>query len=205
MKHMRRRTGTLLRASIAAWLMIGCAGRGGAKDDSAQPAVAGDERAGRGPQDPAPGAATASRCLEDVRAHALGEARKVSRDRVVRLRDMTEAPLSDVDDDGQPEQLFIDEYSGTANALHLLYLSGEGCVRFGGVFWAAAESVEALPAEGKRGQLRIFKKGGCAGLEGKVAFLAWKEGELRSIHEIECSCPDTDPGAERDPACPSLS
>lgn len=113
-------------------------------------------------------------------------------------------PLADVDGDGKPEHMLIDESQcGTSgNCGRLLYLSGNGC-SFGGSFAAEVESEQVLP-KARKGvhDLRVYLKDGCAGLEGAVIELAWDGTKYVEAKRIQCACPDTHPKQKRNPACP---
>lgn len=177
---------------------------------SAAPAAA---KAPQPPQDhaQAPEAAQAAPtapqgdCLSDTQAHALNEA-KASQPEDAESIDksrLSSTTIEDLDQDGKPEQLWIDEYSGTANMLHMLYLSNKGCTRYGGQLWVSAESIASMEEvhEGMR-KLTTFAKDGCAGLEGAVQVMAWSKDHYKVERTIRCACPDDNPKAARDPACP---
>ena len=148
-------------------------------------------------------------CVEDVRAHALAQAQqmlaKEDAGGTTAASNFSSYPLDDIDGDGQPEQLLVEEYMGTANNPHFLYLSNRGCRRYAGVIWAHAESIRPLPKK-KNGlrMLRIFLSGGCAGTEGEVHELGWSGDHFTVVRKIKCACIDDPSPAHRrrDPACP---
>jgi hypothetical protein len=162
---------------------------------------------------PVRAAAQAGDCLQgEPRAHAVATTRGILRETKASVDEIaaitparfSESSLADVDGDGVPEKLLLDEHSGTANARHFLYLSNRGCRRFGGWFWASAESVVVLP-ERRNGLrvLRLFAKQGCAGLEGSVEELGWRGGAYRHHRTAaRCGCPDQARRAPRSPLCP---
>jgi hypothetical protein len=147
-------------------------------------------------------------CIEDMREHAVRKAR------ALREREGQDPPqasflsnhsLPDVDGDGRPEQLIVDEYLGTATNAHFLYLSNRGCRRDGGTIRAHADSIRPLPQviDGFR-TLQAFASDGCAGREGTVSHLAWTGDHYAVFKEIHCDCPEGRRRARghRDPACP---
>lgn len=155
------------------------------------------------------GTAAPPPCIENQRAHALKQAQEMlAREGAggeTQASNFSSYPLVDVDGDGQPEELLLEEYMGTANNPHFLYLSNRGCRRFGGVIWAHAESIQRLPGK-KNGlrMLRVFLDDGCAGQEGTVADLGWTGDQFAIVRRIKCACPDGPSKARRrrDPACP---
>lgn len=158
---------------------------------------------------PADAATPATRgCIADPLEHAVQQLR-ADLQREGRGEDTTDPSrfsregLADVDGDGTPEHLLVEGFLGTANNPHLLYLSNRGCVRYGGVVWAEAESLQVLP-ESKEGLhlLKAWGKNGCAGLAGTVMYLAWNGERYGTSREVHCGCPDETPGVPRDPECP---
>lgn len=159
---------------------------------------------------------TADGCVGDLVGDAVAQWPAAHRDPVT-AEQLAIWPLPDVDGDGRDESMVIAEvHCGvTGNCPRLLYLSNDGCMRYGGGLWATWESERVLPKT-RHGvhDLEVYLKDGCAGMAGTVSRLGWTGEHYRVRSTIDCECPAgwSDEGSEdeptepveraRNPACP---
>jgi hypothetical protein len=178
-------------------LVIGCAIRTGPQElDSveAQPAV-----------EPAVVIPTRTDACADPALEVA--ARWVEATRLDQPGELSRYPLPDVDGDGLEEAMYLDEHQCgvTGNCPRVLMLSDGGeCLRYAGGFWATAESEEVLPTRHHGvADLRVYVKGGCAGLEGSVERLEFDGTAYRVAESVQCACFETaNAPPDRDPLCP---